>query len=67
MEIRLITNFTSPTVASSVFKTDEEGAAFLFEKICRVVETEPEDSPRVVDGWLRGHFVRNLTGMALKN
>ena len=32
MEIRLITNFTSPTVASPVFKTDEEGAAFLLEK-----------------------------------
>ena len=66
MEIRLITNFTSPTVASPVFKTDEEGAAFLLEKICRVIETEPEDSPRVVDGWLNRHFVRGLTGIALQ-
>ena len=63
MEIRLITNFTSPTVASPVFKTDEEGAAFLFEKICKVIKTKP-GSPIVVGGWLNRHVVQVFTGLA---
>ena len=63
MKIRLITNFTSPTVASPVFKTDEEGAAFLLEKICKVIKTKP-GSPIVVGGWLNRHVVQVFTGIA---
>ena len=62
---RVVTNIMHPGMLAPAFDNDEQFAAFMLARIHLAVREL--ESPAVVDGWLRRHFLACTSGVGRRS